>query len=200
MLRWYVKLYIVTSTLGFALLGLLARDPLSGYDIAARLQRGVGPFWRAHHSQIYPELARLQADGLVEFEVVEQRDRPAKKVYAVTDPGRRALAEWVVSPLDVGTIRSELTLRAYSVWPADTRRAAALLREQEHLHREQLARYEQDRRDAERSPAASDPRTPAFASYAALRRGIGYERELADWCGWLAAELERGHDSGGART
>ena len=51
---------VVTSTLGFALLGLLARGPLSGYDISAQLARGVGPFWHARHSQIYPELARLE--------------------------------------------------------------------------------------------------------------------------------------------
>jgi DNA-binding PadR family transcriptional regulator len=181
----------VTSTLGFALLSLLARQPLSGYDIAAQLQHGVGPFWRAHHSQIYPELARLEADGLVEYQVVEQHDRPAKKVYSVTGAGVHALSRWVASPLEGAAIRDELTLRAYSVWLADPRRAAALLREHERVHREQLAHYEEYRRDAERSPYVADPRTPEFATYATLRRGIGFERELADWCGWLASVLEQ---------
>jgi DNA-binding PadR family transcriptional regulator len=187
----------VTSTLGYALLGLLARQPLSGYDIAAQLQRGVGPFWHARHSQIYPELARLEAGGLVEHEVVEQHDRPSKKVYAVTDAGRAALAEWVVSPPpEVAAIRSELTLRAYSVWLADPGRAAEMLRDQERAHREQLARYERAREDVQHSPEASDPKTLEFASYATLLRGIGYERELAEWCAWLATELQRRRDSG----
>jgi DNA-binding PadR family transcriptional regulator len=181
----------VTSTLGYALLGLLARQPLSGYHLAAQLQHGVGPFWHAQHSQIYPELARLQADGLVEFELVEQHDRPAKKVYAVTDAGREALSRWVASPLDVAAIRDEITLRAYSVWLADPAQAAAMLRQHERLHREQLARYEGYRRDLERTPRASDPRAPEFGTYATLRRGIGHERELADWCGWLAEALEQ---------
>jgi PadR family transcriptional regulator AphA len=180
----------VTSTLGFALLGLLAREPLSGYDIAAHLQHGVGPFWQARHSQIYPELARLEADGLVEYEVVEQRDRPAKKVYSVTGAGIDALAAWVASPLPPEAIRDELTLRAHSVWLANPARAAALLRQQERQHREQLALYEAYQREAEASPHVADPRTAEFATYATLRRGIGYERELADWCGWLAAKLE----------
>jgi hypothetical protein len=35
------------------------------------------------------------------------------------------------------------------------------------------------------------PDTPEFASYATLRRGLGFERELAEWCGWLADALER---------
>jgi Virulence activator alpha C-term len=37
----------------------------------------------------------------------------------------------------------------------------------------------------------ADRRTPEFATYATLRRGIGYENELAEWCAWLAADLER---------
>ena len=185
----------MTSTLGYALLGLLARGPLSGYDIAAQLRRGIGPFWHARHSQIYPELARLEADGLVEYQVVEQHDRPAKKVYEVTGAGIDALAEWVALPLEQATIRDELTLRAYSVWLANPARAAALVREHERLHRKRLARYEEYRRDAERSPYVSDPQTPEFATYATLRRGIGYERELAEWCAWLAAELEHARDS-----
>jgi DNA-binding PadR family transcriptional regulator len=181
----------VTSTLGFALLGLLARQPLSGYDIAAQLQRGVGPFWHARHSQIYPELARLEAADLVHFEVVPQHDRPAKKVYSVTRKGLDSLSEWVASPLPADGIRDELTLRAYSIWLAEPARAVALLRDQERLHRAQLARYDEFRQAAELSPQVGNPRTPEFAGYATLRRGIGYERELAEWCAWLAGELER---------
>jgi len=48
-------------------------------------------FWQARHSQIYPELARLEEKGLVTHQVVEQQDRPDKKVYSVTDSGLDAL-------------------------------------------------------------------------------------------------------------
>ncbi len=183
----------MTSTLGFALLGLLARQPLSGYDIAALLEHGVGPFWHARHSQIYPELARLEAARLVSFQVVEQRDRPAKKVYEVTGIGVDALHEWSTAPLDLEPIRDELTLRAYSMWLADTDRAAAFMRHQEQLHRDQLARYEGYRAELEAADPVrlTDPTTPEFATYATLRRGIGFEREVADWCGWVAEAFER---------
>lgn len=181
----------MTSTLGFALLGLLAREPRSGYDIAAQLQHRVGPFWHARHSQIYPELARLEADGLVEYQVVQQRDRPAKKVYSVTQAGVDALGAWLDSPLPPDVVRDELTLRAYSIWLADPARVAPLLRDRERHHRELLAQYEEFERNSRASRHLDDPRSPDFATYATLRRGIGYERELADWCGWLAGELER---------
>jgi hypothetical protein len=36
--------------------------------------------------------------------------------------------------------------------------------------------------------------SPRFASYATLQRGKGYERECAEWCGWLAGLLENGAD------
>jgi DNA-binding PadR family transcriptional regulator len=189
----------VTSTLGFALLGLLARGPLSGYDIATQLKEGVGPFWHARHGQIYPELARLEADGLVCHERVEQRDRPDKKVFSVLPAGRAALSQWVTSPFDGHQVRDELTLRAYSVWVAEPHASAAVYRSQEQAHRDQLARYETYRREMERTrgPDLWRPHTPEFATYATLRRGLAYERELATWCGWMADALEPDPDSAG---
>jgi DNA-binding PadR family transcriptional regulator len=183
----------VTNTLGFALLGLLVRGPLSGYDIAARLKHGAGPFWHARHSQIYPELARLEADGLLSHERVEQLDRPDKKVYSVTPLGRERLVEWVTSALSPDQIRDELTLRAYSVWVADRVHAAALFREQAERHREQLAEYEgyQQQMEGVYATQLAQPSSPEFATYATLRRGIGYEREQAEWCAWLAQTLEQ---------
>jgi hypothetical protein len=34
--------------------------------------------------------------------------------------------------------------------------------------------------------------SPRFASYAALRRGILYERGFVEWCRWVADRLEEG--------
>ena len=59
------------SNLGCALLGLLARSPPTGYDLAKRMERPVGYFWTANHSQIYPELSRLEEAGLVDHTVIE---------------------------------------------------------------------------------------------------------------------------------
>ena len=54
------------TTLGYALLGLLARRPLSGYDLAGQLKVPVVFFWHARISQIYPELARLEAQSALQ--------------------------------------------------------------------------------------------------------------------------------------
>ena len=117
------------TTLGYALLGLLAREPLSGYDLAGLMRARVGFFWEARHSQIYPELARLEGKGLVTHVVVEQQDRPDKKVYEITAAGLSALKEWVTTPVEQRAARDELVLKAYSMWLADPGRAVALFRE-----------------------------------------------------------------------
>lgn len=51
------------TTLGYAILGLLSRERLSGYDLTRGMRGRVGNFWSAKHSQIYPELARLEEGG-----------------------------------------------------------------------------------------------------------------------------------------
>src|SRR5438270_4169475 len=99
------------TALGYALLSLLARELLSGYDIARYMQVPVGFFWQARHSQIYPELARLEAQGLVTHQVVEQRDRPDKKLYSITGAGHAALRQWVTEPTADPPVRNELVLK-----------------------------------------------------------------------------------------
>ena len=179
------------GTLGYALLGVLARGPSSGYEVAQLMRQPVGFFWQARHSQIYPELAALEARGLVTFEVVAQSDRPAKKVYSLTPAGSAALRKWITSPLEVPAVRDELVLRAYCVWQADPAAARALFEEHATKHEAQLADYERFRALMEGSTAGMMPAvdTPEFATYAALMRGIGYERESAAWCRWMAEAL-----------
>ena len=180
------------SILGYALLGLLARESLSGYDLARRMRAPIGFFWHARHSQIYPELARLEAEGLVVHELVAQSDRPDKKVYRVTEAGRAALRAWLAEPVEVPSVRDELVLKAYSLWLSDPAAAVALFREHERRHTERLAEYEGFRGAFEREHPDELRRldSPLFATYAVLLRGIGYEREYAAWCRWMAEQLE----------
>lgn len=184
---------MAATTLGYAILGLLAREPLSGYDLTSRMRAPVGFFWQARHSQVYPELARLEEGGLVTHRVVEQRDRPDKKVYSITDAGLDALKEWVTEPVAPRAVRDELVLKAYSMWLADSEKALALFREQERRHEDRLLEYEKTRAWIEKEWGKDITRThsPLFASYAALQRGILYERGYVDWCRWVVEWLEK---------
>ncbi len=105
-------------TLKYAILGLMMQAPVTGYDIAKAFGPGLGSFWSAKHSQIYPELKRLTEEGLIQFSVVTQGERMEKKLYEVTDAGQEDFMQWLLqdpplepTPKDVFRLRSY-----YSQW------------------------------------------------------------------------------------
>ncbi|OLV19704.1 PadR family transcriptional regulator [Deinococcus marmoris] len=187
-----VRAKAATTTLGYALLGLLAREERSGYELTHALKNPVGYFWFAQHSQVYPELARLETAGLVAYTLVEQSDRPDKKVYRLTDAGRAALRAWLNDATEPPRKRDELVLKAYSIWLADPTAAAQMMREHAQTHLAHLAEFQSglSRLEQEAGETLWQPESPWFGVHAVLRRGIGYEREYSDWCEWLAQCLE----------
>ena len=94
-----------------ALLVALCEQPASGLDLARRFEKSIGFFWHATHQQIYRVLARMEADGWVGVEVVEQEGRPDKRVHTPSAEGRRVLAEWLATPMPMETFRSELAVK-----------------------------------------------------------------------------------------
>jgi DNA-binding PadR family transcriptional regulator len=78
-----------------AILGLLAGGPLHGYDLKAAYESDLVPLAQLNFGQVYTTLDRLHHDGLVTPEVVVQSERPDRKVYTLTDKGRRELDEWL---------------------------------------------------------------------------------------------------------
>src|SRR6266511_5810342 len=132
------------TTLSYMLLSLLAREPMSGYDLTARMklkQRFV-PFWPISHTQIYPALAQLEQQGLARYHIVNQHAvRPNKKVYEITEEGRAALRQWVESTTPLVIVRDEFFLKAYSLWLADPERMIEMFRDQAQLHKERLELY-----------------------------------------------------------
>ena len=98
----------------FALLGLLAERPQSGYDLKAEVEARLGHFWSESYGHLYPMLKRLQARKLVAA-TTERRapGRPARRVYAITEAGRHALEEWFREPPAAARPRNELLLRIF---------------------------------------------------------------------------------------
>jgi DNA-binding PadR family transcriptional regulator len=182
---------VAASTLGFALLGLLARGPRTGYELSQALRRPIGYFWTASHSQIYPELARLEAARYVSHTVIDGPGPRDTKRYAITAAGHRALAAWAGTPATPAPSRDEFLLKVYSLWLVEPVRARALIEEQLARHQAQVAHYERLDREMRDmyGPSLSDPTTPQFSAYATLRRGLSFERHAGDWCAWLAGEL-----------
>lgn len=73
-----------------ALLGVLARGPAHGYEVKATLARWDMHWWADIQSgSIYAGLRRLERDGLIALkETGRTGNRPARRVYEITDAGR----------------------------------------------------------------------------------------------------------------
>jgi PadR family transcriptional regulator, regulator of vanillate utilization len=81
-------------SLRYAILGYLSSAPGSGYDLVQQLDGGLGWFWAASHSQIYPELRRLEEAGMVTASSTTVGEKLEKRIYSITDEGLANLAEW----------------------------------------------------------------------------------------------------------
>jgi PadR family transcriptional regulator AphA len=100
-------------SLEHAILGFLTYWPLSGYDLKKFFDESVRHFWSATQSQIYRTLGRMAKDGWVRVEMVEQEDRPDRKVYHITDEGQAELRRWLTTPLDLPKIRHKWLVQVF---------------------------------------------------------------------------------------
>ena len=162
--------------LRYALLGLLAYRPMSGYELTQLFQRTLAHAWPTDHSQIYPELNRLVADGLI---VVSETGARRRKTYAITGDGLAAVRVWLTETTPARPARNEATLRTFLLWLLGRREALAFLDDERRAHEEALGDFEQIL--AEVDWEADDAR---FVSRLALEWGLRYERAYLEWVDW----------------
>ena len=75
---------------------MLALGRRTGYDIKQFVDKSTRHFWAASYGQIYPELKRLEEQGLVSGRREPSGGR-ARTVYELTDAGGQALESWLAS-------------------------------------------------------------------------------------------------------
>ncbi len=110
-------------------LGVLTGQDLTGYDIKRTCEEVFRHFFVAGFGSIYPALAELQRDGLVTATNVEQKKRPAKKVYHITPAGRAALEAELIATAPRHKVRSEFLALMYFAHLMPPERVDAVLGE-----------------------------------------------------------------------
>jgi DNA-binding PadR family transcriptional regulator len=123
----------------FLLLALLAHKPTHGYDLLQtydQLFSTVLPPLNA--GQIYTTLARLSRDGLVNDTSVEQENKPDKRIYALTETGRRALLEWFSQPLTSPRVKDNFYLKLMSARMSGLIEPGKLIADQRHRYLQTL--------------------------------------------------------------
>ena len=79
-----------------ALLALLEQGPMYGYQLRVEFENRTGSTWPLNVGQVYTTLNRLERDGLVAGEGV---DDEGHVVYRITDQGRDEVAVWFTTPV-----------------------------------------------------------------------------------------------------
>jgi DNA-binding PadR family transcriptional regulator len=82
-------------SVSYTILGVLIDAPAHGYSIRKQLEETFSKDLGLNDGQLYPALAKLEARGWIEKEVVEQRSSPTKHLYRATEAGRVAFQRWL---------------------------------------------------------------------------------------------------------
>lgn len=153
-------------------LGMLALGPRSGYDIKAAVDRSTRFFWAGSYGQIYPELRRLEAEGLIAGEDASTGSR-SRRVYEITDDGRKALEDWLLGESVTIELRDESLLRLFFSDALPREQALGLLEARKRGHEEYL--------DVLRAIDARPGEDPDFVDLV-LRWGIDFNDWGRQWC------------------
>ncbi len=101
------------NTTAYIILGLLMHEDLSGYDIKKKIDQMISHFWEVSYGQIYPTLKALEESGKITKKTGETYKGPERKLYSITEDGRKSLAEWLIIPEIKDYTRYEILLKLY---------------------------------------------------------------------------------------
>ena len=174
----------VRLALKHAIIASLEEEEASGYELSKRFDVSVANFWPATPQQIYRELDRLEADGLLSARLVEQTSRPNKRIFRVTGAGREELGRFIESASKPTAIRDDLLVKVVALDDDNAESVAAAIRERLEQSEAKLQLYL-----GIRSAMLGDLDEAGFlasggriGNYLALRRGISFEQDNQDWC------------------
>ncbi|MFG2940569.1 PadR family transcriptional regulator [Streptomyces sp. NPDC048282] len=168
-------------SLPHALLGLLAEQPASGYDLLKRFETGLAMVWPAQKSQVYGELAKLSESGLIEVTGTGARQR---REYGITEAGRAELRRWLTEPgLDLA-FRSAALLRVLFLWTLTREEGVDYLEKFAQTNRERLAALQSLHDDAE---WVGDP--VQVCGWLILEYGLRGSKTSQEWADWAAEQL-----------
>jgi PadR family transcriptional regulator AphA len=170
------------------LLGLLAAQPMTGYDLQ-RWTRVEGKFigLDRHPSQIYRELSRLETEGWLTHVVDPRENAPDAKIYSVTGTGVDRVLRWLhstyVPPRRFEDPEFKFRLRIAAMF--DLERAMDLIQQELDARREQVRENRGRERDADHLTAAHcgvDAHALSLVADAENRYG---EASIDHWIEWL---------------
>jgi DNA-binding PadR family transcriptional regulator len=164
-------------------LGLLSRQPMSGYDVKRILDSLSWLIGNPSFGSLYPALHALLEDGQVAVEIQPQPGKPDRKIYTITEAGRQTLREWVSEP--IGT---DASLRAFAMRLLLARTfSQPTLRKHLVQRRSQVAEQQQALIDA----AGNGRWVPDLEQHLALDYGLALANAELAWLDGVLDQLNR---------
>ncbi len=122
-------------TLRYVVLGLLSEEASHGYRLKRRIEDRVGSIWQVNVGQVYQTLAQLNRQGLTRSKMEPTEQFKMRRVYEITDKGRRALATWLKRrPGMPGPVRPEIIVRLLGLESGKYQIAIQQLRAEEEVY------------------------------------------------------------------
>ncbi|HEY9763018.1 MAG TPA: PadR family transcriptional regulator [Trichocoleus sp.] len=180
--------------LAHAILVSLLDCPSSGYDLAKRFDRSVGFFWDASHQQIYRELAKLEGDGHLTAEKIDQEGRPNKKIYEVTPKGYQFLQAWIIQPVEISPLKDDLLVKLFGGYVVP--KTVILEELEQHFQQHQARLGEYRAIQATFLEHVGPLSLKAEYQYLTLLNGLKYEEGWLTWCQEAIARLKQINDPG----
>ncbi len=97
----------------YLILGILLGGPLTLYDVHKRFTAGISLFYAASFGSIQHALRQLGAQEWVTPAAAGDAGRRKKKLYIITEPGRRAWREWMHAPITGSDAEPIMLARIY---------------------------------------------------------------------------------------
>lgn len=169
------------SATAYVILGMVSREPRSGYEIKAAVDNTTRFFWAASYGQIYPELKKLSEAGLVEGIDASQGDRK-RTVYSITPEGKAELEDWLRRPPETVEMREEGLLKLFFSGVLEPGEAVETLRAMRQRRLELSAQLRA--MEPQKMESIEDP-FPLMV----LRAGIEFNEWFAEWCERMEAQL-----------
>lgn len=168
-------------SLEHAILGFLNYKPLSGYDLKKIFDISVRHFWPADQAQIYRTLGRLVEEDYATVEIVEQTDRPSRKVYHITAAGRAELRRFLTTPIMPEENRSAPLIQVFFSGLLNDEEALAIFERGAAMLRGMLGAFDQVRPQAQEFVEMVHSPREAFFWFLTLESGFVMAKSQLEW-------------------
>ncbi|MCR4597446.1 MAG: PadR family transcriptional regulator [Acetatifactor sp.] len=95
------------------ILGLLAHEDLTGYDIKKQIDGAISFFWKGSFGNIYPALGDMEKQGLVKRKKANATRGREKIIYQITRKGKDTLKTWLRDEKATNDLKYETLLKMY---------------------------------------------------------------------------------------